>query len=113
MEKLIELDVDLIYISLDSTPVQLTEIDHIMPRVTVDRLKKLAEIKEKKGSEIPYIEVKVVVTKENYKLLGKIAEYLANYDINSLLLSNLIPTTEEHAKQIIYDGSVGYRAIFR
>ncbi len=106
MERLVEIGVDLIYISLDSIPVQPTDIGHIMPGVTVDRLKRLAEIKNRKGSEIPHIGVEVVVTKGNYNLLGKIAEYLANYDINSLLLSNLIPITEEHSKQIVYDGNV-------
>ncbi len=106
MEKLVELGIDLIYISLDSIPVQPTDIGHIMPSVTVDRLKKLSEIKRRRGTEIPHIGVEVVVTRENYTLLGKIAEYLAGYDINSLLLSNLIPITEEHSKQIVYDGSV-------
>jgi tungsten cofactor oxidoreducase radical SAM maturase len=106
MEKLVDLGVDLLYISLDSIPVQPTDIGHIMPGVTVDRLEKLSKLKKERDTELPHIGVEVVVTKENYKLMGKIADYLAKYEINSLLLSNLMPITQEHAKQIVYDGSV-------
>ncbi len=106
MERLVELGVDLLYISLDSIPIQPTEIGHIMPGVTLHRLEKMARIKKMYGTELPHIGVEIVITKENYMLMGKIAEYLAKYDINSLLLSNLVPITEEHAKLIVYDGSV-------
>ena len=106
MQELVDLPVDLIYMSLDSLPVQPTEIGHVMPGVTLDKIKKFAELKRKKKSEIPHIGVEVVLTKENYMEMGKIARVLGEYDINSLLFSNLIPVNEKHAKMIIYDGSV-------
>ncbi len=106
IEDFIKTGVDLIYLSLDSIPVQPTDVGHVMPNVTLSRLEKLKEIKEKMGSEIPHVGVEVVVTKENYHLLGEIARTLGNYGIDTLLLSNIVPITAEHEKLVVYDGSV-------
>ncbi|AIF70184.1 aldehyde ferredoxin oxidoreductase [Palaeococcus pacificus DY20341] len=106
IKELVELGVDLVYISLDTLPVQPTKLGHVMPSVTVDRLKKLMRAKKEKKSEIPHVGVEVVVTKENYMQMVEIAEYLSQFDINSLLFSNIIPVNEEHSKLIVYDGSV-------
>ena len=106
MRDLVNLPVDLIYLSLDSLPVQPSEIGHIVPNVTLERIKKFAELKKERRSELPHIGVEVVLTKENYKEMGKIAKLLAEYNIDALLFSNLIPVNEEHASMILYDGSV-------
>jgi len=106
MEELVNLPVDLIYMSLDSLPVQPTEIGHVIPSVTIDRVKKFAELKKDRGQELPHIGVEVVLTKENYKEMGKIAKLLGDYNVDSLLFSNIIPVNEKHAEQILYDGKV-------
>ena len=106
MEQLVEMPVDLIYLSLDSLPVQPTEIGHIVPGVTLKRIKKLVERKRRRKSELPHIGVEVVLTKENYRDMGNIARVLGEYGIDALLFSNLIPVNERHAKLILYDGSV-------
>ncbi len=106
MREFVELGVELMYISLDSIPVQPTDVGHIMPGVTLDRLAKLNRIKEELNTEFPHVGVEVVVTKENYRLLGSIARTLGEYDINTLLLSNIVPITAEHEKMVVYDGSV-------
>jgi len=106
IEELVKLRVDLIYISLDAIPTQPTRLGHIMPSVTVERLKKFAEVKKRENTEIPHVGVEVVLTKENYTQMAELVKYLSRFNIDALLFSNLMPITAEHAEMIIYDGSV-------
>ena len=106
MRELVEIPADLIYMSLDTLPVQPTQIGHVIPSVTLERVKRFTEMKKERRSELPHIGVEVVLTKENYKEMGKIARILGDYGINSLLYSNLIPVNEKHAQLILYDGKI-------
>ena len=109
--RLVELGVDLIYISLDAIPTQSTTLGHVMPSVTVDRIKLLNEIKREFGTDFPHIGVEVVASKENYQQLPEIARFLAGLHIDTLLVSNLVPIRPEHKDAIVYDGSVDMKPI--
>ena len=106
VSELVDLPADLIFLSLDTLPVQPTEIGHVIPSITLDRVKKIVDMRRARKSEIPHVGVEVVLTKENYKDMGNIAKVLGDYDVDSVLFSNIIPVNERHASQILYDGSV-------
>ncbi len=106
MKEIVDLPVDLIFMSLDTLPVQPTGIGHVVPGITLDRIKRIVEMRKLRKSEIPHVGVEVVLTKENYKEMGRIAKILGEYDVDSVLFSNIIPVNKEHAKLILYDGSV-------
>ncbi len=106
IRELVELPADLIFLSLDTLPVQPTEIGHVIPGVTLDRVKKIVEMRKRRRSEIPHVGVEIVLTKENYTGMGKIAKVLGDYDVDSVLFSNIIPVNEKHAGMVLYDGKV-------
>ncbi len=111
IEELVKLGLDLIYFSVDSVPTQPVDIGHVRPDVTGSRIRKIQEVKKRLGRDVPHIGVEVVVTKENYKELPELAHYVGSLGVDTLLISNLIPITEEHAKLIVYDGSVDMKPI--
>jgi len=111
IEELVKLGLDLIYFSIDSVPTQPVDIGHIKPDYTSSRIMKIQEVKKELGSDVPHIGVEVVATKENYKELPEIAHYVGSLGVDTLLISNLIPITKEHAGLIVYDGSVDMKPI--
>ena len=111
IEELVKLGLDLIYFSIDSVPTQPVDIGHIRPDYTSSRIREIQEVKRKLGSDVPHIGVEVVATKENYQELPEIAHYVGSLGVDTLLISNLIPITQEHAGLIVYDGSVDMKPI--
>ena len=108
-----KLGVDLVYFSMDTVPTAQNAITlgHIAAAVTADKIRKLVKYREEYGTHRPSIGVEVVVTKENYRELPELARYLLDLGVDSMLVSNLLPLTEEQTKDIIYDGSVDMKPI--
>ncbi|WP_297504485.1 tungsten cofactor oxidoreductase radical SAM maturase, partial [Thermococcus sp.] len=106
IRELVELGVDLMYFSVDSVPTQPVDIGHIKPDYTGSRIRKIQEVKKELGKDVPHIGVEVVVTKENYNELVDVAHYVGSLGADTLLISNLLPITKEHAEMIVYDGSI-------
>ncbi|NJE25384.1 tungsten cofactor oxidoreductase radical SAM maturase [Thermococcus sp. MV5] len=108
LEELVKLGVELIYFSMDTVPnvSGAITLGHLAAALTAEKIRKLVELKKKYGTGKPSIGVEVVVTKENYNQLSKIARYLRDIGADTLLLSNLIPMAEEQINDIVYDGSV-------
>ncbi|WP_297438056.1 tungsten cofactor oxidoreductase radical SAM maturase [Thermococcus sp.] len=113
IRRLVELETDLIYISLDTIPTQTTRLGHIMPSVAVDRIKLIQETKREMGKYFPHVGVEVVASKENYEHLPDIARFLGEVGIDSLLISNIVPIRREHSGTIVYDGSVDMDSVVK
>ncbi|AEC52456.1 cofactor modifying protein [Pyrococcus sp. NA2] len=113
LEEFVKLGVDLVYFSMDVIPTaqNLIKLGHVTSKIVEDRIKKLVELKRKYKSEKPTIGVEVVATKENYRDLPKMALYLRNLGVDSVLISNILPLTKEHSKLVLYDGSVDMSSI--
>ncbi len=106
MREFIELQVDLIYFSMDVIPMMPTKIGHAISTNTVEKLRRFKELKISLGSDLPHLGVESVVTKENYHQIGALADYLTEFDIHALILSNLLPSTAAFSDLIAYDGTV-------
>ncbi|AEH24630.1 tungsten cofactor oxidoreductase radical SAM maturase [Pyrococcus yayanosii] len=115
MEELVELGVDLIYFSMDAVPTaaNVLNLGHVTSAVTAKKIGELVKFKREVGTERPFIGVEVVVTKENYDQLPEMALYLKRLGVDSMLVSNLLPMTEEQADQIVYDGSIDMEPYLR
>ncbi|AFH42189.1 tungsten cofactor oxidoreductase radical SAM maturase [Fervidicoccus fontis] len=105
---LINEQVDLIYFSMDALPVQSNQVrlGHVTSEITGANIKKIIEEKKRRVLPKPSISVEVVATKENYKQLPEMAKYLNELGVDSMLISNLLPMTEEQVNDIVYDGKV-------
>ncbi len=90
---------DKIYVSLDILKGR-SEIGH---EDSIEIIKLLDEIKEKKSKDKPIIAVEFVVTKENIDQLPLLPE-LRKIGVAEIIISNLIPTSKELVNQIVYDG---------
>lgn len=108
MNEIIKNQVDLIYFSMDILPTipQNTTLGHMFSNLVDTRIRKLVKLRNSSITGKPTASVATVVTKENYKELPKMVRYLREVGVDSILITNLLPLTEDQAKDIVYDGSV-------
>jgi len=106
MKEFIDLQVDLVYFSMDVIPMMPTEVGHVISENTVHKLERFRDLKNERGSDLPHIGVESVITKENYHQLAELADFLTNFEIQAMIFSNLLPSSEVFADLIAYDGSV-------
>jgi sulfatase maturation enzyme AslB (radical SAM superfamily) len=104
MKEFIDLQVDLVYFSMDVIPMMPTEVGHPISEDTVGKLGRFRDLKNERGSDLPHIGVESVITKENYHQLAELADFLTNFEIQAMIFSNLLPSTEAFADLIAYDG---------
>lgn len=102
----IDLEVDLIYFSMDAIPVMPTALGHAISEDTSEKLARLRDMKNERRSDLPHIGVETVITKENYQHLFELAEYTKQFEIQAMIFSNLLPTNKAFSDLIVYDGSV-------
>jgi tungsten cofactor oxidoreducase radical SAM maturase len=107
-EEIVKNDVDLVYFSMDSLPTrpELPSLGHLSSIIVDSRIRKLIRLRKSNPSGKPTVSVTVVVTKENYRQLPQMVRYLRDIEVDSVLITNLLPMTEEQTKEIVYDGSV-------
>ena len=71
----------------------------------------LQEVKKKQKSSKPNVAIEVVAMKSNVLLLPNILPLASKLGINDILISNLMPFSEELSKEIIYDGSIDWKVL--
>ncbi|QER41922.1 tungsten cofactor oxidoreductase radical SAM maturase [Thermodesulfobacterium sp. TA1] len=68
----------------------------------LNNLKALNNIKQKLKSELPFLSVEFVLSKENQKELLKMVEICAEIKADQLIISQLVPQTEVNKNKILY-----------
>jgi tungsten cofactor oxidoreducase radical SAM maturase len=106
MREFIDLQVDLVYFSMDVIPMMPTEVGHPISEDTVEKLKRFKEMKNSFDSDLPHIGVESVITKENYHQLAELANFLTSFEIQAMIFSNILPSSEVFADLIAYDGKI-------
>ncbi len=106
ISEFIDLQVDLVYFSMDVIPMMPTEVGHVISENTVNRLKRFKEMKIARDSDLPHIGVESVITKENSRQIADLAGFLTEFEIQALIFSNLLPSSDTFSDLIAYDGSV-------
>jgi len=103
---LIDLQVDLIYFSMDVIPMMPTALGHAISEDTADKLARLRDMKNERQSDVPHVGVETVITKENFRHLFELAEYTKQFEVQAMIFSNLLPPSEAFSHRIVYDGTV-------
>jgi len=113
IDEIVKNDVDLVYFSMDSLPTQptLPSLGHLSSFLVDSRIRELIRRRRENPSGKPTVSVTTVVTKENYRDLPKLVRYLRDIGVDSVLVTNLLPLSEEQKDDIVYDGSVDMEKI--
>ncbi|MDH7508616.1 MAG: tungsten cofactor oxidoreductase radical SAM maturase [Methanomassiliicoccales archaeon] len=103
-EALIDLKVDRIFVSMDSTQAQLfgelrggADFD-----LVVENVMRLRDIRERKGYRIPTIGLEFVLTRRNFGEVSHLPKLAKKLGASIILLTHLLPYTEVSAKEIAY-----------
>jgi len=106
-ERIVEAGVDWVVLSIDSFQQDLYEVLRRGSRLqTVEAgMMRLDALRRERGrGGKPAIWISTIVMRSNYRDLPSHVERASRLGANGLLLSNLIPTTEEMAREAIYFG---------
>ncbi len=93
----IEQDIDKIVFSFETG-----DIGHSLENNLFEIIKKLKEKKAESKKEKPIINILMVITKDNIRDLPHISKMLESSGVKEILLSNLLPSTENHKKLVLY-----------
>ncbi|MDP8011742.1 MAG: tungsten cofactor oxidoreductase radical SAM maturase [Thermoplasmata archaeon] len=108
-KKIVDLSVDRIIFSLDSPEEQgFKEIRGISNNIIYKNIKRIVEMKKEKRSDLPELEIEFVAMKSNIKDLPGIADIANDLGVAKIMVSNLLPMSEEQANEIVYDGKTDY-----
>ena len=106
ISQFIDLRVDIIYFSLDVIPLMPTQLGHEISEDTAEKLARLRDMKNKRGSDLPHVGVESVITMENYQHLFELASYIKQFEVQTMIFSNLLPSSKVFSDMIVYDGKV-------
>ncbi|RLF66317.1 MAG: tungsten cofactor oxidoreductase radical SAM maturase [Thermoplasmata archaeon] len=101
--KIIDAGVDTLYFSVDTIPGRETILGHVEFERTIEAIRTLQELKQRLKSKRPLIGIEFVITTDNYKIIPEAMDYFRELGVDSLILSNIIPMSEDHADKIVYD----------
>lgn len=108
-EKIVNLGIDRIIFSLDSPEEQgFKDIRGISRNIIYKNIKTIVEMKKKVRSDLPDLEIEFVAMKSNIKEIPEIADVARELGVSKIIVSNLLPLSEEQAREIVYDGSMHY-----
>lgn len=99
------------YFSVDYMPTSETPLQHVSAGLVLERIKYIANWRERMKLGRPFIGVQVVVTKYNYKDLPGLVRVLKNHGVDEIVISNLIPVHHSLRDAIVYDGSVNMEPV--
>jgi len=105
---LAEIGISGIYFSIDAVPGVETRFQHIGSRRVVEIIKSLASWRRSRGSYEPLIGVEVVVTRANYSMIPTLVRSLREIGVDEVIISNILPVSQAHKDDIVYDGSTGH-----
>ena len=105
IDQLIELQIDKIIVSVDAPTEE--EFEQIRVNSDFNRLQNNLEyLKQKKQQHKltnPRLSFEFVAMKDNYKLLPNLTRQAENLGVDSILVTNLLPYTEDMVEQTLYD----------
>ena len=104
--ELVRLRVDELMVSCDGiTEDKFSEIRHKGDlREVIENTKRLNEIKISEGTIFPKIGIEFVMMEKNKTQVKKLPELARKLDALSVLVTNLLPYTEEMTEEILYHG---------
>ncbi len=101
-KKMIE-TVHTITVSVDGMEHTFQEIRGEELSFVTDNLKRLQSIKKEMNSEFPKIEIQFVASKDNIDDLFPVVDLAKSLKCSRIIISNLIPQTEEAKDSILYE----------
>ena len=104
VDELIDLEVDKIITSIDAPKEDKFEKIRLNGEYNtlLDNLDYLAERKKDLRASKPKLWFEFVAMKDNYHLLPKLVKLAENFSVESVLITNLLPYTEDMVEQILY-----------
>ncbi len=100
---LIQLGVDRLVISVDGVkPETYADIRGAVLANVLNNLRALNEIKKERGSLYPALGIEFVAVQSNVAELAELASFAARLGAARVLVSNVLPYTEEMHKQMLY-----------
>ncbi|MEM2979585.1 MAG: tungsten cofactor oxidoreductase radical SAM maturase [Methanomassiliicoccales archaeon] len=106
---LVNIGVDRIFVSMDSTQAQIFGDLRIGADFyeVVENVKRLNLAREKKGSRFPTIGLEFVATKENFDDIKNVPQLAKELGASIVIITHLLPYTKESAHKILYNGDYG------
>ncbi len=107
-EELIDIGLDKIVVSLDSGHPQLFENIRLGADldIVLNNLRTLNEIKQRRSSKLPAIGIEFVAMRRNVHEIRDLPRLAGLLGAVSIIVTNLLPHTEEMKEETLYDGSV-------
>ena len=104
VRELVELEVDKIFVSMDAPRAE--EFEEIRknsdyPKL-LENLEYLRDYKQKKNKTKPKLAFEFVAMKDNYQLLPNLMGLAEQLDVEKILVTNLLPYTEDMVEQTLY-----------
>jgi len=94
--------VDEIIVSVDGLDDEFQKIRGIELNTIIKNLKKLVTLKERKKSRIPLLNIQFVATEDNIDDISQIIDLGDSLKIDSIIISNLLPQSDENKEKILY-----------
>jgi len=111
-EDFVRLNVDRVTVSIDAPdPAVYRDIRGTDFASVESNVLFLQEVKKREKSSKPNVAIEVVAMKSNVLVLPNILPLASKLGINDILISNLMPFSEELSKEIIYDGSLDWEIL--
>ncbi len=102
-KELVRLGVDRIMISIDGgRPETYQDVRGALLSQVIDNIRRLNEIKRESRSLFPAIGIEFVALRSNVHELDDLAKLAAQLNISRLLVSNVLPYTEEMKAEVLY-----------
>ncbi len=105
---LVRLGVDRVMVSIDgASPETFASVRGARLMRVVENIRGLNQVKNEMGSLFPAIGIEFVMMKSNMNELGDLAHLAAQLNVSRILVSNVLPYTEEMREEVLY----GYEPI--
>lgn len=104
-EKLLDLFikyVDVIVVSIDGLKDNFKNIRGVELNNIIGNLVKLNKLKEKENRPNPIINIQFVASKDNIDDIFDVIDLASFLKVNTVIISNLLPQTEENVEKILY-----------
>lgn len=101
--ELVRLGVDRLVVSVDGVkPETYEEVRGADLGKVLENLHRLNEIKQEMNTLFPALGIEFVALKSNYKELGKLTDLAMKFQASRVLVSNVLPYTEDMKSEILY-----------
>lgn len=94
--------VNMVMISIDGLYENFNKIRGTSLNYIIENINQMNKLKAETGSNTPYIGIQFVISKDNVEDIFRLIDLASELKVETLVLSNLLPQTEENAKKILY-----------